>query len=218
MAEFKKEKLQARPWHFSLDHFNSLLLVVFPFLMFTCLFGDLVVTATHSACFVRQVDICLLAYVSMDYPQQRAWHRWNACKCLLGEIKQPAIRQADLPICSAESRQLGRTWREMNMWRSLPRGITQAWWRRGMHSSLPVDVLKLQKPIKCAQPEQRTGNFLAPSSSLPGKMGWWCFGDGFFEWWFYLFLRVKEVDSEPCFGSYSFPHLQLVGLCLKVSL
>lgn len=132
MAEFKNEKLQARPWHFSLDHFNSLLLVVFPFLLFTCLFGDLVVTATHSACFVRQVDTCLLAYVSMDYPQQRAWHRWSACKCLLREIKQPAIRQADLPICSAESRQLGRTWREMNVWRSLPRGITQAWWRRGM--------------------------------------------------------------------------------------
>jgi hypothetical protein len=41
----------------------------------------------------------------------------------LGEIKQPAFRQADLPICSAEPQQLGRAWREINVWGSLPRGI-----------------------------------------------------------------------------------------------
>lgn len=41
----------------------------------------------------------------------------------------------------------------------------------GLALFFSADVLKLQKPAKCVQPEQRTVNFPGSSSSLPDKVG-----------------------------------------------
>lgn len=120
MAKFKNKMLQGRPWHFLFEHFNYHCWLSFHYSPVGVVIWW---WQTHTAppSWGRLTCVCLHVCLC-NIPQQRAWHRRNIYKCLLREIKQPAFRQADLPICSAEPQQLGRAWREMNVWRSLPRG------------------------------------------------------------------------------------------------
>lgn len=152
-------------------------------------------------------------------PQLWAWHEENLNKCLWSEMELPTGRQADSPICSADTRQTSMGLERDGCARGLcQEALPMPGGEEGLaHGRSCREICGASGSLAdvCSQSKSQGAPSL-PSVPCLAKAGATMLQGAVFLWWLsFLLVRDRGMCSMAVHQCRIFPHLWLTGLRLN---